>query len=255
MEEMKLGEQPIVQDHSAEAQQNFNNDKVNENETKSGLNETDGSSFGKFKDAKSLLEAYNSLEKEFTRKSQELSRVLKENQQEKLVKNNTEDKTNQFENENSPSQKSEASPTNEKSASENGEELVYKKPDWKSNVVDFFTAHPEAKTYAKEMSKVILANPSIAKSKDCLMLAYKLSLSEKFQEPAQLSKNEDFLKKYIIGNERAEQLIIDNYINSLKTRNVPPEVLTGKTTNVVATPPKKYASIKEAGEELRKMFN
>ena len=39
-----------------------------------------GSIYGKFKDAKSLLDAYNSLQAEFTRKSQKLAEIQKENE-------------------------------------------------------------------------------------------------------------------------------------------------------------------------------
>ena len=42
------------------------------------LQETSGSTFGKFKDATSLLSAYNELQAEFTRKSQKLSETLKQ---------------------------------------------------------------------------------------------------------------------------------------------------------------------------------
>lgn len=38
----------------------------------------DGSNYGKFKDAKTLLEAYNSLQAEFTRKSQKLAEIQRE---------------------------------------------------------------------------------------------------------------------------------------------------------------------------------
>ena len=46
-------------------------------ENKGQLNEVEGSMFGKFKDATSLLQAYSSLEKEFTRKSQKLAELKK----------------------------------------------------------------------------------------------------------------------------------------------------------------------------------
>ena len=40
----------------------------------------EGSIYGKFKDAKTLLDAYNSLQAEFTRKSQKLAEFQKENE-------------------------------------------------------------------------------------------------------------------------------------------------------------------------------
>lgn len=254
MENMNFGEQPIVQDHSADAQ-NVNGVEKKED---SGFNVTCGSQYGKFKDAKSLLEAYSSLEKEFTRKSQELAKLKSDtfNENSALGLKNNMSVSKGEEKSNLPSQEQQASPTyNGKSASENGDELIYKKSDWKSLVIDFFRNNPEAKPYAKQMSKAILDNPCIAKSGDCLKIAYKLSLSDKFQEPAELSKSEDFLKKYIVGNKRAEDLIINNYINSLKIRSIPPEIISGQSSNLVVTPPKKYASLKEAGDVLKNMFN
>lgn len=50
-------------------------------ETKENLENQEGSIFGKFKDAKSLLSAYNQLEAEFTRKSQKLAEIQKENKE------------------------------------------------------------------------------------------------------------------------------------------------------------------------------
>lgn len=50
------------------------------NELNGELEIQEGSMLGKFKDAKSLLEAYGSLEAEFTRKSQKLAEIQKENE-------------------------------------------------------------------------------------------------------------------------------------------------------------------------------
>ena len=41
----------------------------------------EGSMLGKFKDAKTLLDAYNSLQSEFTRKCQKLAEFQKENEE------------------------------------------------------------------------------------------------------------------------------------------------------------------------------
>ena len=49
---------------------------------------SDSSIYGKFKDAKTLLEAYNSLEAEFTRKSQKLAEFQKKNEDNALLSNN-----------------------------------------------------------------------------------------------------------------------------------------------------------------------
>lgn len=54
---------------------------VPETEGESSTENQDGSILGKFKDAKTLLNAYNSLQSEFTRKCQKLAEFQKENQE------------------------------------------------------------------------------------------------------------------------------------------------------------------------------
>ena len=49
---------------------------------------SEGSIYGKFKDAETLLEAYNSLEAEFTRKSQKLSELQKKFEENETISNN-----------------------------------------------------------------------------------------------------------------------------------------------------------------------
>ena len=49
---------------------------------------SEGSTFGKFKDAQSLLDAYNSLQAEFTRKSQKLAEFQKKMEESALLSNN-----------------------------------------------------------------------------------------------------------------------------------------------------------------------
>lgn len=56
----------------------------NQNKTNDEIENQDGSMLGKFKDAKSLLDAYNNLQSEFTRKSQKLAEFEK-NKEENAV--------------------------------------------------------------------------------------------------------------------------------------------------------------------------
>lgn len=61
---------------------------LNSTEKDENLSENqDGSMLGKFNDAKSLLEAYNNLEAEFTRKSQKLSEFQKEKEKNAIFEN------------------------------------------------------------------------------------------------------------------------------------------------------------------------
>lgn len=220
------GEQPeVTNSYSADVQNEDNNSNEN-------LEVKSGSPYGKFKDAKSLLDAYNSLEAEFTRKSQKLSEVLKGNL----------------------SQEKSALPT-ENSANENRKTPQYKLNNWKEKVSEFYLNNAKAKEESKNIAKILIKYPEIAESENCLDIAYKMAISEKYVEPASLSCDEDFLKKYIADNERAKEMIIGSYIKSLNSRQSAPDIILGRSTDIAKTPAKKLNSIDEAGEILRKYFN
>ena len=70
-------EQPI---QTEQVTANVNEQIIEENSAIVNSDIQEGSNFGKFKDATSLLNAYNNLEKEFTKKSQKLSELMKINQ-------------------------------------------------------------------------------------------------------------------------------------------------------------------------------
>lgn len=72
--ENKNIEQPILET------ENFSKEESTENQ--------EGSIYGKFKDAKSLLDAYNNLQAEFTRKSQKLAEFQKESDKNAFFQDN-----------------------------------------------------------------------------------------------------------------------------------------------------------------------
>ena len=74
MENKSIGEQPIKEQANAPVEANEVSAVSEEGSPKQG-------EFGKFKSAEALLAAYNSLEAEFTRKSQRLSEIEKEKAQ------------------------------------------------------------------------------------------------------------------------------------------------------------------------------
>lgn len=192
-----------------------------------------GSPYGKFKNATSLLSAYNNLQAEFTRKSQKLA---------------------EFEKHGNPSKENNASQP-QISASENGEfQPMYKSNGWKKQVSDFLEKNPDAKAEVKAISKILLENKEIACNKDCLNLAYKLTLANKYVKPALLANDEEFLGKYIVNNSRAKELIINEYIKSLKTRPTAPTTISGQAQSLSPTKPHKITSLEEAKTTIEKMF-
>lgn len=243
---------------------------------------TGGSPFGKFKDSTSLLSAYNSLQAEFTRKSQRLAELEKSfalSQKNTALQPETDASENKAEiNEseiNFKSQNANAlnganvnanvlnsvnANTSEKTQSEAQETQTrdpipqYKKANWREKVAAFIAKNPEAKAQAKAMAEVLISDKNLASLDNCLELAFALSDSKTRKKPEFLANDEGFLKEYIVNNPRAQELIIGNYINSLKAVKTPPVVTTGKTSTIPASPPKKLNSMEEAREMVQKFF-
>lgn len=233
---------------------------------------TGGSPFGKFKDSTSLLSAYNSLQAEFTRKSQRLAELEKSfalSQKNTALQPETNASENKAEiNESEINFKSQnANALNganvnasEKTQSEAQETQTrdpipqYKKANWREKVAAFIAKNPEAKAQAKAMAEVLISDKNLASLDNCLELAFALSDSKTRKKPEFLATDEGFLKEYIVNNPRAQELIIGNYINSLKAVKTPPVVTTGKTSTIPASPPKKLNSMEEAREMVQKFF-
>ena len=243
---------------------------------------TGGSPFGKFKDSTSLLSAYNSLQAEFTRKSQRLAELEKSfalSQKNTALQPETDASENKAEiNEseiNFKSQNANAlnganvnanvlnsvnANTSEKTQSEAQETQTrdpipqYKKANWREKVAAFIAQNPEAKAQAKAMAEVLISDKNLASLDNCLELAFALSDSKTRKKPEFLANDEGFLKEYIVNNPRAQELIIGNYINSLKAVKTPPVVTTGKTSTIPVSPPKKLNSMEEAREMVQKFF-
>ena len=186
------------------------------------------SQFGKFKDAKSLLDAYTHLEAEFTRKSQKLAKLLSERGAENTIAPLKEEPTNVV--------------------------LQYKKQDWKVKVSSFLEKTPEAKTEAKAMAKILMENKDLASLENCLEIAYKMAKSESIKQPASLANSEEFLKEYIVDNPRAKELIINNYINSLNDFSNAPKLISGQAKTINAPTKNKVGSLEKAKELTLKLF-
>lgn len=245
---------------------------------------TGGSPFGKFKDSTSLLSAYNSLQAEFTRKSQRLAELEKSfalsqkhtalqpennasenkaeiNESEINFKSQNANVLNSVnENANVLNSVNVNANTNEKTQSEAQETQThdpipqYKKENWREKVAAFIAKNPEAKAQAKAMAEVLISDKNLASLDNCLELAFRLSDSKTRKKPEFLATDEGFLKEYIVNNPRAQELIIGNYINSLKAVKTPPVVTTGKTSTIPVSPPKKLNSMEEAREMVQKFF-
>ena len=211
----KIGEQP----------DNLNIQTVTTGDEKGIDTSLEGSPLGKFKDSETLLNAYNELQSEFTRKCQKLSETEKKLQ-----------------------------------ASLNtlvsGESVEVDSKDefaWNKNISEFLQSHKNASALVEEITNEIMKDDELKSSPDGLEKAYAKVIENKFVPYDELVKNQEFLDKYVYKNEEIKNKIIKEYVASLQTQQNPINVVNHGFNSGVATNPK-FGSIAEAGKFVEKMF-
>lgn len=204
-----LGEQPVLKDEQTCVQEEQN--ELVQQSLQSG------SPSKKFKTVDSLLKAYESLEKEFTKKCQ-------------LVK----------ELENSK-------------AGDNTEKVPqYALQDWQSKVSEFFMQNPKAKQYVDEISNILSSDKDIAIANNSLEQAYLQVLKNNFKSKEELIADQEFVNQYILTNEKIKQTIIQEYLNQVQNRKTAPLFSGGG--NSAVTSKQKPVSINQAGELAKALF-
>lgn len=219
MENLNM-EQPNLQ---IENNVDVNEQIINEENATLDSNLQTGSMYGKFKDATSLLEAYNSLEKEFTKKSQKLAEALKQNNQQAIL------------------EKNEAPP-------------IFKQNNWQTEVSKFFEKNPEAKKYSKEISEILIKDPELAKHSNCLEYAFALHQSKNQVNPANLLKDPKHVED-IMNNNEIKQKIITEYLQNVNNKKTNLKFISGVPNIVSPTRlDNKPKTIKEASNILKKLL-
>jgi len=175
----------------------------------------EGSLPSKFKSTESLVEAYNALQAEFTRKSQKLSEVSKELSQ---VKENAGKK-----------------PT-----------PLYERENWEKTVEEFFTTNPSAKEYATEISEQILSGNMDATAPQSLELAWAKILANKFNHLDNLLEEDKFVTEHILKNPNINDKIIKNYLQSLQGNKTIPVISTHTGSSFSLAPKNKPNNLEEA---------
>jgi len=220
-----------------------------------------GSNLGKFKDAKSLLEAYNNLESEFTRKSQLLKQLQNDNskaEEEVLV---LQDSDAEMENANVLSQEIlKPQVDNFKTADiENNNTNAAKvleplgDDNWQTKVTEFLNKHPNAKEFAAEITKTIMKNTALASDENALELAYRDVLANRYRSDNDVISDPEFVSNFVLNNNDIKQQIIKQYLNQVQNNNVP-QLITGKQHSHVGMPtvdkPKNLAEAKLIVERM-----
>lgn len=187
-----------------------------------GAVQESGSPLGKFKDSNSLLGAYNELQSEFTRKCQKLSEVQK--------------KLDVIENSQSGN------------VSKDYDEYA-----WSNKLDDFLKEHQNANTLVEEITNEIINDDNLKNSEEALDKAYLRVMEKKFVSQENLSKDQEFLDKYIYSNDAIKNKIIKDYVDSLQTIKSPVTISTGGHYGSVAQSPK-FNSLDDASRFVENMF-
>lgn len=195
--------------------------------------------YGKFKSADKLLEAYNNLESEFTKKCQLLSQLQKDKGQKEIEKSPSAqvDEREQAKQEvdwQGASEEQSDTPTNE---------------ELQDELSAFLLANDDAKPFEEEIKKQI----SSSKQQSPYEVAWAnvvlghLNSEQKTSDP--------IVNKYVLSDENVRKQVIQEYLNDL-AKHKPPQVISstgGERVSSIShdTP----TSLAEAKEMVRNMFD
>lgn len=212
MEEIKNMEQPITSGGGPVAEAKIED---------SPENHIIGSIDSKFKDSQALSEAYDALQKEFTKKCQILSSLQKEYADNKQTTSSLP---------------------------------VYLKEDWAQKVESFMQKNPQAQEFSDKISRVILSDKTIAGGDDPLEKAWIKVLKENYKSPQNLLEDETFVNEHILKNKEIKAKIIKTYIDNLENESAPMLISNHSGTSAMLTPPIKPKSLEEANEIARSLL-
>lgn len=183
-------------------EQPFNLDKTQEEmkeileENGGQIQEQTGSQLGKFSSPESLLEAYNNLQREFTKKCQKLSEYEKQNVDNAIVETSHSDETKEI----AP---------------------AFESKEWRSQVADFLRKNEHAREFSKEISSEILKDPNLQKSSNMLEIAWSRVLAKNYKTPEQIATDNNFLQNFVLNNEEVKKQVFSNYMQTLNNFNSP----------------------------------
>lgn len=224
-ENVTNGEQPITQSITQEQQtESIGIDESTQNVEKVVDNvELDGS-LGKFKDAQSLLTAYNNLQAEFTKKCQSLSELK--------------------------------SKTQDNKAEEIMEPLpIYERPDWTEKVGAFLEKNKQAQPFAKDIASLLMQDKELAKSDLALDVAFAKVVSQSFVAPAQVVEDEKFVNDYVLTSEKIKNAVLNLYLKELQNNKAPSVLNDRARTSQVLYKVPTANTLSEAKNIVKQMFD
>jgi len=175
---------------------------------KMGQDGNEGSTYGKFKSKEALLEAYNNLQSEFTKKCQALAKMQN------------------IDNVSTPS-------------------VLQEGFDEKIN--QFVDQYPEAKDYVEDIKELIKNDKNVANSENPIFVAWTNIATTNFKSPKNLILDNEFLENYIFSNKSIKEQIVKNFINELSRTTSPKVMGEDIGAKSPLTPSSKPKTLQEAG--------
>ena len=197
-------------------------------------------SFGKFKTSKALLDAYNNLQAEFTKKCQQLSAIKKDKM--------NENSENLIEN-NEKSVQNDENLSNFDEKEENIDNENINENQLKKDFNSFLGYMGEAENYFDEIkSQLQNKNQSpFEKAWAGVILSHIKNTENKQDDP--------IINQYILSDENVKNKIIEDYLEKLDASK-PPVVMSSRLGEKLSSvQPDKPKSLKEAKDMVNKMFS
>ena len=220
--EKEMMEQPIV-----EPANTLN--KVDDNEAVSEIGSLE-TNLGKFKNPEALLDAYNNLQSEFTKKCQLLSKLEKD----KAIENEL-------------SSNEDVSETDEKTAVNDNEKLHINDDE---ELQKFLIQNGEAEEYKDEIKNDFNLNENVSpyqKAWASVVLSHLKNNTNK--------ENDPIINQYVLSDENVKNKIIENYLNELQGRKTPYVISSQSGERLSGLKPDNPKTLEEAKILTSKMFS
>lgn len=174
---------------------------------------------GKFKNVQALLDAYNNLQTEFTKKCQLLSSIQQDKMKENIEKNS--------QNEEKSEEKSEVNTEND--------------------LISFLKDNEMAETFREELQSRINEKQSpYEKAWASIVLSHVKNDDKKTDDP--------IINQYILKDEKLKNKIIEIYLNELNSAK-PPVMMSSQGERVSTVTEAAPVNLAEAKERVKKMFS
>ena len=175
--------------------------------------------YGKFKDAEKLFEAYNNLQSDYTKKCQSLACLQK-----RL----------------------------ESDASKNSFEII---DTLKTQSEDFFAKNPQSEKLKQEIFSTLQQDKDLIQTQNPFEQAWIKCLKQNFKTKDDLINDPQFLQDYVLTNKNIKDKILNEYFFNIHTQENPTLMSTQKGSQMVLSSRQTPKTLEDAEKLVEDMFS